>query len=370
MQTRREWLNSSLGIGGLLLAPTSILSAQDKIDFNPRKLEAIIRLSSNENPYGPSKLVQQRIKKSFIHGCRYPYAYSDDLASLLAKKNGVDPESIIVTGGSTEGLKITGLTFASNGGEIISGQPTFLAMMDYAKQWGAKVNWVPVGKDKGYDLDEIEKRVSSKTKLIFLCNPNNPTGTLVPAKKLVDFCDSVSKKTIVFSDEAYYDFIETPNYPSMIEAVKKGDNVIVSKTFSKVYGMAGLRVGYLIAKPEIASQIRKNIVAMSNVLAIEAAKEALEDTSFYNFSLSKNKEAKDKIYKLLDHLNLDYVTSHTNFIFFHSKKDIRDLGPKMLKKGVKIGRPFPPFYDWCRISTGTLEEVDVFIKGMLEVYKA
>ena len=134
--------------------------------------------------------------------------------------------------------------------------------------------------------------------------------------------------------------------------------------------MAGLRVGYLIAKPEIASKIRKNIVAMSNVLAIEAAKEALEDTSFYNFSLSKNKEAKDKICKLLDHLNLNYVTSHTNFIFFHSKKDIRDLGPKMLKKGVKIGRPFPPFYDWCRISTGTLEEVDVFIKGMLEIYQA
>ena len=200
MQTRREWLNSSLGIGGLLLAPTSILSAQEKIDFNPRGLEPIIRLSSNENPYGPSKLVQQRIKNSFIHGCRYPYAYSDDLASMLAKKHGVAPESIIVTGGSTEGLKITGLTFASNGGEIISGQPTFLAMMDYAKQWGATVNWVPVGKDKGYDLDEIEKRVSSNTKLIFLCNPNNPTGTLVPAKKLVEFCDSVSKKTIVFSD--------------------------------------------------------------------------------------------------------------------------------------------------------------------------
>ena len=120
------------------------------------------------------------------------------------------------------------------------------------------------------------KRISSKTKLIFLCNPNNPTGTLVPARKLVDFCDTASKKTIVFSDEAYYDYIEKPNYPSMISAVKKGDNVIVSKTFSKVYGMAGLRIGYLVAKPEIANKIRKNVVAMSNVLAIEAAKEALK----------------------------------------------------------------------------------------------
>ncbi len=370
MQTRRDWLRSSIGIGSLLIAPPSILSAQEQRDFSPRSLESVIRLSSNENPYGPSKRVQERIKNSFVHSCRYPYAYSDDLAAILARKHGVDPESIIVTGGSTEGLKIAGLTFASNGGEIISGQPTFLAMMSYAKQWGATVNWVPVGADKGYHLDEIEKRISSKTKLIFLCNPNNPTGTLVPAKKLVDFCDSASKKTIVFSDEAYYDFIETPDYPSMIEGVKRGDDVIVSKTFSKVYGMAGLRVGYLIAKPEIASKIRKNIVAMSNVLAVEAAKEAILDEAFYQFSLAKNKEAKTRIYKLLEHLGLDYVPSHTNFVFFHSKKDIRKLGPKMLEKGVRIGRPFPPFYDWCRISTGTLEEVDIFIKGMLEVYNA
>ena len=370
MQTRRDWLRSSLGIGGLLLAPTSMLSAQEKIDFQPRNLESIIRLSSNENPYGPSNLVQERIKKSFVHGCRYPYAYSDDLVEQLAKKHGVSPESIIITGGSTEGLRITGLTFASNGGEIISGQPTFLAMMTYAEQWGATINWVPVGEDKGYDLDEMEKRISSKTKLIFLCNPNNPTGTLIPAKRLVDFCDSAIKKAIVFSDEAYYDYIETPNYPSMIEAVKRGENVIVSKTFSKVYGMAGLRVGYLIAKPEIAAKIRKNVVAMSNVLAVEAAKEALQDEAFYQFSLEKNRESKKRIYKLLDHLNLTYVESHTNFIFFHAKKDIRELGPAMLAKGVRIGRPFPPFYDWCRISSGTLEEVDFFIKGMLEIYEA
>ena len=155
----------------------------------------------------------------------------------------------------------------------------------------------------------------------------------------------------------------------MISAVKKGDNVIVSKTFSKVYGMAGLRIGYLVAKPEIANKIRKNVVAMSNVLAIEAAKEALKDEGFYQFSLSKNKEAKNRIYAILDHLKLDYVTSHTNFVFFHSKKDIRKLGKTMLEKGIRIGRPFPPFYDWCRISTGTLEEVDLFTKSMLEVYE-
>lgn len=369
MHSRRDWIKASMGIGGLMLAPSSLLTAQEKEHFRPRILDPIVRLSSNENPYGPSQRVRDRIKQSFEHACRYPYAYSDELAEQLAKKHGVSPESIIVTGGSTEGLKVTGITFAANGGEIISGQPTFLAMMDYAKQWGATVKWVPVGEDKGYDLEAIEKQISSNTKLVFLCNPNNPTGTLVPAQKLVDFCAVASKKTIVFSDEAYYDFIEDPNYPSLIEAVKRGENVIVSKTFSKVYGMAGLRVGYLIAKPEIAQQIRKNVVAMSNVLAVEAAKEALQDEAFYRFSLQKNKEAKERIYQLLDHLKLDYVQSHTNFIFFQSQRDIRELGPAMLEKGVRIGRPFPPFYDWCRISTGTAEEVALFLKGMLEIYE-
>lgn len=370
MQTRRDWLRSSLGIGGLVLSAPQLLTAKEMETFNPRPLEGEIRLSSNENPYGPSKKVQECIKNAFADACRYPYAYSDALAEKLAALHGVAPESVIVTGGSTEGLKISGLTFAANGGEIISAQPTFLAMMDYAKQWGATINWVPVGEDKGYDLDEIEKRISSKTKLVFLCNPNNPTGTLVPAQKLLDFCEVATKKTIVFSDEAYYDFIEDPQYPSLIEAVKRGENVIVSKTFSKVYGMAGMRVGYLVAKPEIATQLRRNIVAMSNVLAVEAAKEALEDQAFYQFSVAQNKAAKNKIYTLLDHLQLDYVPSHTNFIFFHAQRDIRELGPAMLQKGVRIGRPFPPFFDWCRVSTGTLEEVNVFVKGMLELYDA
>ena len=368
MQNRRNWIKSSLALGGVLVSPSNFLTSEETELFRPRDLEKVVKLSSNENPYGPSKKVRDVINKSYNYACRYPYSYSDDLEEILAKKHGVSNESVIVTGGSTEGLKITGLTFTSNGGEIISAKPTFLAMMDFAKQWGASINWVPVKSDKGYDLSEIENRISKKTKLIFLCNPNNPTGTLIPSKKLYDFCETAANKTIVFSDEAYYDYIEDPNYPSMIDLIKKNKNIIVSKTFSKVYGMAGLRVGYLIAKPELAKKIRENIVARSNVLGIEAAKEALNDKEFYTFSLKKNKESKQRIYSLLDEINLNYVKSHTNFIFFHSKRNIKELGPQMIKKGVRIGRPFPPFYDWCRISTGTSTEVDRFIKGMKELY--
>ncbi|MGA0987960.1 MAG: pyridoxal phosphate-dependent aminotransferase [Flavobacteriaceae bacterium] len=369
-QTRRDWLRSSLGMGGLLMAPSMLLTSFEKERFNPRDLDPIVRLSSNENPYGPSKVVQKAILKAFDHACRYPYEYSDQLAVKLAKKHGVDPESIIITGGSTEGLKLTGLTFAHNGGEIISAAPTFLAMMDFAKQWGATVNWVDVDESKGYNLDEIENRIGINTKLIFLCNPNNPTGTVVEKNRLLDFCETASQKAIVFSDEAYYDFIEDPDYPSMDFLVRKGENVIVSKTFSKVYGLAGTRIGYLIAKPSIAAEIRKNLVAMSNVLAIAAAEAALEDQEFYHFSLKKTKESKMRIYDLLNYLGLAYVPSSTNFVFFESKRDIRELGPELLELGVRVGRPFPPFYDWCRISTGTDEEIDRFVNAMLKSYKA
>jgi len=375
MQSRRAWLKSSLGIGGFLLTP-SILTAEEIIKFNPRPLKKKTKLSSNENPYGPSQKVLKAITESFENACRYPYEYMFELQKKLAKKHGVEPESIIITGGSTEALKLSGLAVANQGGEVIAGQPTFLALADYAKSWGATVKWIPVDSNKGYDLKSIEQNISNNTKMIFLCNPNNPTGTLLNKNNLVEFCQKVSNKTIIFSDEAYYDYIEDTEYPSMDYLVRKNQDVIVSKTFSKVYGLAGLRIGYLVIRPELADRLfgkyspygREKIVAQTNVLAIAAATEALKDEEFYNFSLKKAKEEKSKIYKLLDYLNLKYVKSSTNFIFFESKKHIDELGAQMLDKGVIIGRPFPPFYDWCRISTGTSEEVDKFINGMLEVY--
>ena len=363
MQSRRDWLRSSVGLGGLLLAPELMLSNQEIKKFNPRPFLETIKLSSNENPYGPSEMVQKAVIKAFDHGCRYPYSYSDALAVKLAKKHGVDPESIIITGGSTEGLKITGLTFTQGGGEIIAGQPTFLAMMTFAEQWGAKINWVPVGEDKGYDLNAINNKINKNTKLIFLCNPNNPTGTVIPKQSLKDFCISASKKAIIFSDEAYYDFIQEDDYPSMDTLVRQGENVIVSKTFSKIYGLAGLRIGYLIAPPHLAKQIR------SNVVAIAGADKALEDQEFYDFSLNKIKQGRKLITDTLDDLGLNYDPSNTNFVFFHSKKHIDKLGKQMLDKGIRIGRPFPPFFDWCRISVGTLQEVQAFTSALKEVYQ-
>ncbi len=369
--SRRSWLKgaglmSSLAvIGGI--APLHQLSAKEIKKFRPRPLTGNIKLSSNENPYGPSEKVRQAMISNFDQACRYPFSYSGELIEKIAAKESVSKDHIVLAGGSTEGLKVVGLTYGMNGGEIIAAQPTFLALMTYAAQWGGSVNWVPVDKNMMHDLDEMEKRISSKTKLIFLCNPNNPTSTLLPADRVLDFCNTVSHKVTIFSDEAYYDFIEDRNYPSMVSLVKKGKNIIVSKTFSKVYGLAGLRIGYMVAKPEIAASLRKNIMAFTNVLAIEAAKNALDDQEFYDFSLNKTLEAKKIILEGLDDLNLEYAPSNTNFIFFKSGRNIENLQQQMLAKGIMVGRPFPPFDDWCRISTGTLEEVIQFNDALKKV---
>ncbi len=375
MQSRREWFKSSIGIGGLMMTP-SILSAEEIKKYNPRPLADVVKLSSNENPYGPSERVRNAIIDSFDDACRYPYEYILELQKILAKKHNVSPESIVITGGSNEALRVTGLAVADDGGEIVAGQPTYLALMSYAEALGGKINWVPVDSNKGYDLTSIEKNINDKTKMVFIANPNNPTGTLLEKSSLSKFCERVTDKTLVFCDEAYYDYINEKNYPSMDYLVRQGKDIIISRTFSKVFGMAGLRIGYLVLKPELADKLfgkyspygRNKIMAQTNVLAVAAAIEALKDKDFYAFSLKKANEEKDKIYKLLDYLDLNYVESSTNFVFFESKKHIDILSKDMLDKGVIVGRPFPPFYDWCRVSTGTSQEVDKFENAMLSIY--
>ncbi len=368
--SRRSWLKkASLGGGLAALGASGIvptLSAEERRKFNPRPLEDIVRLSSNENPYGPSENMRKAMSGNFDLGCRYPWSYNSDLVKMLAEKEGVTEDHIVLVAGSTEGLKVTGLTFGQ-GGEIISCAPTFLAMMNYAELWNTDINWVPLNKDLDFDLDEIEKRVSFETNLVFLCNPNNPTGKLLPADRVRDFCETVSKKTIVFSDAAYYDYITEPNYPSMVELVKEGHDVIVSRTFSKVYGLAGIRMGYLIAKPEIAKKLSERVVANTNIMAIEASKAALQDKEFYKFSLDQTVKARKMLTDTLDELGMDYLPSHTNFVFFHSGRDIIELNEAMLAKGFRIGRPFPPLNDWCRISTGTLEEVALYNEAFKEL---
>lgn len=363
---RRQWLRTA-GLSGSFIFLGGLKAIAEEIPSRAIIADKMISLNANENPFGPSKRVRNVLTNTFDDACRYPFRALPSLVEMIAEKEGVTKDYVVVTGGSTEGLTATGLTYGIGGGEIIAADPTFQAMLRYAKTFGAYIHRVPVNGEMGLDLDAMERRITSKTRLIFICNPNNPTGTLLEKNKLRDFCTSIDDQAVIFSDEAYYDFITEPDYPSMVELVKEDRNIIVSKTFSKVYGMAGLRVGYLIARPDIAKRLKKGVMANTNILAIEAAKEALKDDDFYKFSIAKNMEAKDNIYGTLDEIGLKYIRSHSNFVFFKTGRHINDLIESMIKENVRIGRPFPPMYDWARISTGTIPEMELFGQALKKV---
>lgn len=368
--SRRDWLRLS----GLALASLSI---QHKVSANIQLPEQTLntisgnplaRLSSNENPYGPSEKVRKAIMDNMDVVCRYPFSYQDELLQAIADWEGVSKDHIVITAGSTEGLKITGLTLGWKGGEIVAPDPTFNSLMVYAEQFGANIHKIPVTATLDHDLTGMAAKINGNTKLVFVCNPNNPTGTLIPANDLKAFCKQAAEKTTVFVDEAYFDFITTPDYPSMVDLVKQGLNVIVSRTFSKVYGLAGLRMGYLVANPAIASKLIANRVAFVGTVGMVAAREALSDKAFYAFSLLKNKEAKEHIYETLDSLGLVYMPSHTNFVFFKPKRELGAFNKELEKWGVQAGRPFPPLIDWSRISTGTMAEMQQFRAAMQKIY--
>lgn len=368
---RRNWLKlSGLVSAATVIGSTNTLKATNLIANNSDTLNLgeTIRLSSNENPYGPSQKVRQAMTIAYDIVCRYPGSWYGELVEMLANKHGVSTDNIILTAGSTEGLKMAGLTYGANGGEIIAADPVFKALMTYAERFGAYIHRVPLAKDMGHDLEAMEKRITLATKMVYICNPNNPTSTLQSAAELEAFCNAVSQRTIVFSDEAYFDYISEPNYPSMIELVKKDMNVIVARTFSKVYGLAGIRIGYLIARPDIINRIGKSAMAGPNILAVAAAKAALEDEEFYQYSLQQNAKGIAMIKDTLNQLKLEYAPTSTNFVFFKTGRPIQEVYADFMAKGVKVGRPFPPLNDWCRVSMGKIEEIEKLCGAMKEIF--
>lgn len=354
---RRNWLKlSTFASTGAILGSSNHLQATT-IPLRTPSADDPIRLSSNENPYGPSPKVRQAMTAAYDNVCRYPYGWYKELVEMIAKKHGVAPENIMLTAGSTEGLKMAGITYGGEGSSIVTADPVFMAISRYSEHFGTYIHRVPVNKNMGHDLEKMEQRITQSTRLVYVCNPNNPTSALEPAKELESFCSAVSNRTMVFADEAYFDYIEDPNYPSMIELVKKGMNVIVARTFSKVYGLAGIRMGYLVARPDIINRIGKSVMSGPNILAVAAAKAALQDDEFYQFSLEKNKIGKKMLTDTLDDLGMEYVPSACNFVFFKTGRPISEVYADYMKQGVKVGRPFPPMLDWCRVSMGTVEQV-------------
>ncbi|MBU0467726.1 MAG: histidinol-phosphate transaminase [Candidatus Omnitrophica bacterium] len=331
-------------------------------------LKEVIKLASNENPYPPSPKVLKAITQAAKEVNRYPDGDCFYLRSALAKRLKVNPRQLIFSNGSDELIVMAVRAFVDNGDEVIIAKPSFLIYEIASKIEGANIKNIPL-KDFSYDLDSMKKAVTKKTKIIFLGNPDNPSGTYLKDQDVAKFLRGLRKDILVFFDEAYYEYVDEKDYVDSLGLLKNYKNVIVTRTFSKMYGLAGLRIGYGIANLElvdILNRIREPFNV--NSIAQVAALACLNENAYYKDIAKKVKDQREFLYKSFDRLGLEFKKSYTNFILINVKSDSTLVSQKLLKKGV-IVRDMSSWgvKNFIRVSIGTQKENKKFIKVLGEI---
>ena len=331
------------------------------------KLNSVIKLASNENPYPPSPKVLAALNKAAKEINRYPDGGCFVLRQALAKHLKVNDNQLIFGNGSDEIIVLAVKAFVGKGDEVIIAKPSFLIYEIAARLAGAKIHEVPL-KNFRYDLMSIKAKLSKCTKIVFIGNPDNPAGSYINAREAEDFMKAVSKDTLVFFDEAYFEYVHTKDYPDTLKLIKKYPNLMTIRTFSKMYGLAGLRIGYGIGQPKIIDVLNRlrepfNVNSMAQV----AATAALSDKNYYRRIAQKVEEQRRYIYQGLRNLGFHYEESFTNFILVRVKNASAVAGA-LLKKGVII-RDMTAWglSNYIRVSIGTATENRRFIKSLKEI---
>ena len=359
---RRQWLKSTVaGIAGLAVArqilPTPA-RAQHEVDRSAKRTEPV-RIASNENPFGPAPAAQAAMVQAMEKTCRYPFAESKELIKLIAAKEGCAVDNVVLGVGSGEILDITGFHFGLQRGEIIAAEPGYTQLMRAAELQGGKSVWVPLNKKLEHDLPTMAAKITDKTSLIYVCNPNNPTGTVVNAAELKAFAIAAAKKVPVFIDEAYLDCADDYEGRTLVQLVTAGHNVVVARTFSKIYGMAGLRMGYGIMSAQLAKEVKPLSTGSVNMLGVVAATASLQDATYVAETRAKIKAGRDALVAVIQGLGREYAEPQGNFVFFKTGMPIKTFQEKMLAEMVQVARPFPPMLEWARLSVGLPEEMAV-----------
>ncbi len=388
---RRDWLRTGLltaggitlfphiGLGEMAKAPLRLDREGNTLyspffkeyipkDFpNPDLLLA--KLNANENPYGPSPLAVEALKSVAVKGNRYAWKELFALIDKVAAKENLKAENIMMGPGSSDLLEKTAMVLFLNGGNVVSADPSYMSLIRVAEATGASWKGIPLKKDWSHDLKAMEEAIDSDTKLVYICNPNNPTGSMTDHTELLDFCSRVSEKVTVFVDEAYLDFLEGGLKKSMVSLIGQGKDIIVARTFSKIHGMAGLRVGYIAALPTTLEKIQKITRGGMGIAytSIFAALASMNDTGFQEKSRKMNASVRDYVCDSLTKLGYEYVPSSTSFVIFPIEMEGKLFLEKMLEKKVGV-RAFKIMdKDWCRVSMGTMDEMKTFINALTQV---
>ena len=328
----------------------------------------IIKMASNENPLGPSPLAKEAIQQAAVQVNFYPDGNAYYLKGDLAAHVGVSPENLILGNGSNEVLQIIGETYISPNDEVIYSESAFVVYMLVAKTCGAKSIVTPM-QGHTQNLEAMADAITNRTRVIFIANPNNPTGTMVTTDETEEFMARVSENVLVVFDEAYYEYVDRPDYPQTLPYVHDGGNVIITRTFSKIYGLAGIRIGYGIAKPEIIEMMNRVRQPFNcNLVAQAAARAALRDVEHVHQSQQLNASGKVYLYNALDQMGIEYVESEGNFILVHFEQSGQEIADVLMQEGV-IVRPVAGygFPNAVRVTIGTPAENERFVKTLKAV---
>jgi histidinol-phosphate aminotransferase len=366
--TRRQFLiRGGTAAGAALLSGCTPLGRA--VDTSPAAHDDLIRLHLNENPYGPPESARKAMETALAEANLYAWDGQSELIRLLSQQHDLPEDHITLGAGSSEILNAAGLAHALSGGEIVTAHPTYQDLTCYAERIGATIVRVPLDGAMRYDLNALDAAVSDRTRLVYVCNPNNPTGTIVPGAALEDFCRDVSQRVPVYVDEAYYDYVDDPSHRSMIALVRDGCNIIVSRTASKIHGLAGMRVGFGFARPEMIRRLREAATGRVNVVGVRGVIASLQDIVFQNLSRTRNRTAKSMVYDFCRSSGLEYAPSETNFVLFRTGRPIDEFRAQMMSRGIAVGRPFPPYLDWCRVSMGKPADMQFFLERCREALR-
>ncbi len=334
-------------------------------------LADVIKLASNENPLGPSPRALEAIQSALSGLALYPDGACHTLVQALARHCEVSPEQLIVGNGSDEIIHYLGLVFMAPGVEVLSAEPTFVQYAKAAYLNQAEYVAVPT-RNHGYDLEAMAERLSERTRLVFIANPNNPTGTMLGRAELERFLDRCPEQTIVVMDEAYYEYVDDPDYPHSLDYVRQGRNVVVLRTFSKIHALAALRVGYGIGRPEIIRalhQVREPFNV--NTVAQAAALASLQDAEQVEKSRRANAAGRDYLYGEFGRLGLECVPTQANFVIVDVRRPSAEVTEALLRRGVivrsghQLGLP-----SFLRVTIGRPHENERFIRELEAVLAA
>ncbi|NND32513.1 MAG: histidinol-phosphate aminotransferase family protein [Saprospiraceae bacterium] len=360
--SRRSWLkNAGIASAGIVTTAPAFSTNRAFSKYHESEVNGQILLNSNENAYGPSQAVIEAINHSVKESNRYPWQTRQVLIDRISKNEGIPSDSIILGAGSTEILQLAGLAFGARGGKIVSSYPTFPLMMQHASTFDAQWMKVPLDKDFSHNLDGLLEACRD-AQLVYFCNPNNPTGTKTDAAELLSFCKKVPSETMIFVDEAYIEFTADGISSSLASEVLSMPNLVVARTFSKIYGLAGLRVGYAYAHPEIIKQLKRYHIGFEinmPTTSLYAALAAADDQTFVEMCKKENSKAKDLIYEAFDSWGVSYIPSHTSFIYFETKNFQPELVATLDKHRISI-REYDDQPGYARVSMGTIEQVRQF----------